>query len=147
MRTTCQGSAFQAIELGRSGDLTNSPAIVWEVNEATPYVPSPLLYGDKIYICSVNRGIVSCYQARTGKANFVKQPLEGITEIFASPVAAANRIYFLGRNGTCLVIANSEKFQVLTSNKLDDEFDASPAIVGNEMYLKGERHIYCIAGS
>ncbi len=136
---------MQAIELGRTGDLSGSDAITWQVNEATPYVPSPLLYGDKIYVCSVNRAVISCYQAETGKANFVKQRLEGMGEIFASPVGAADRVYFVGRNGKTQVIKLSEKLQVLATNTLDDKFDCSAAIVGNELFLKGKEHLYCIA--
>jgi len=140
-----RGSALQAIELGRTGDLSGSDAISWQVNEATPYVPSPLLYGDKIYLCSGNKAIISCYQAKTGKANFVKQRLEGMREIFASPVGAANRVYFVGRNGVSQVIKRAEEFQVLATNTLDDKFDASPAIVGSELFLKGKTYLYCIA--
>jgi outer membrane protein assembly factor BamB len=140
-----RGSALLAIELGRTGDLSGSDAISWQVNEATPYVPSPLLYGDKIYVCSGNKAIISCYQAKTGKANFVKQPFEGMRDIFASPVGAANRVYFVGRNGVSQVIKLAEEFQVLATNTLDDKFDASPAIAGNELFLKGKTYLYCIA--
>ena len=139
-----RGSALQAIELGRTGDLSGSDAITWQVNEATPYVPSPLLYGDKIYVCSVNRAIISCYQAQTGKVNFVKHRLEGMGEIFASPVGAAERVYFVGQNGRTQVIKLSEKLQVLATNTLVDKFDCSPAIVGDELFLKGKEHLYCI---
>jgi outer membrane protein assembly factor BamB len=140
-----RGSALLAIELGRTGDLSGSDAISWQVNEATPYVPSPLLYGDKIYVCSGNKAIISCYQAKTGTANFVKQPFEGMRDIFASPVGAANRVYFVGRNGVSQVIKLAEEFQVLATNTLDDKFDASPAIAGDELFLKGKTYLYCIA--
>jgi len=140
-----RGSALQAIALGRTGDLTGSDAVVWEVKKATPYVPSPLLYGDKIYVCSVNKAVISCYQAQTGKPIFVEQPLEGLGEIYASPVAAAGRIYFVSRNGVTAVIKHADEFQVLATNKLDDKFDASPAVVGDELFLKGTEYLYCIA--
>ncbi|MFQ5798448.1 MAG: PQQ-binding-like beta-propeller repeat protein [Bacteroidota bacterium] len=140
-----RGNALQAIELGHTGDLTGSDVIEWQASEATPYVPSPLLYGDKLYVCSGNKAIVSCYQARTGKANFVKQPLKKMREIFASPVGVADRVYFVGRDGKTQVIKRSERFQVLANNALDDKFDASPAIVGSELLLKGKEHLYCIA--
>ncbi len=139
-----RGSALQAIELGRTGDLSGSDAITWQIDEATPYAPSPLLYGDKIYVCSVNRAVISCYQAETGKANFVEQRLEGMGEIYASPVGAAGRVYFIGRNGKTQVIKLSEKFELLATNNLDDKFDCSPAIVGDELFLKGKEYLYCI---
>jgi len=140
-----RGNSLQAIELHRKGDLSNTDAVKWHVKEATPYVPSPLLYGDKIYICSGNKAIISCYQAKTGKPLFVKQRLETIKEIYASPVGAAGRVYFVGRKGTTQVIKNSQEFQILATNTLDDKFDASPAIVGDQLFLKGKTYLYCIA--
>lgn len=140
-----RGNALQAIELGRTGDLSGTDAIRWQVNKGTPYVPSPILYGDNLYVCSVNKAVVSCYQAQTGKANFVEQPLPEVGEVFASPVGAAGRVYFVGREGTTQVIRDAPTLEVLATNKLDDKFDASPAVVGNELYLKGKRHLYCIS--
>jgi outer membrane protein assembly factor BamB len=139
------GNALKVIELGRTGDLSNSDAIAWEVNRDTPYVPSPLLYGDKIYFLSNNKAILSCYQAETGKPNYVAQTLEGANGYYASPVGAAGRVYLASQNGVTIVIKHSDTYEVLASNKLDDRFDASPAIVGNELILKGQKYIYCIA--
>ena len=142
-----RGSSLQAIELGRTGDLSNTDAVKWHVKEATPYVPSPLLYGDKLYVCSVNQGVISCYDARTGKAHFFKQRLEEISGIYASGAGAAGRVYFAGRNGVTYVLKNSGKFEVLAVNTLDDKIDCSPAFVDDEIYLKGKQNLYCIAAS
>lgn len=141
-----RGNALQAIELGKTGKLNGTDAIKWQINEpTTPYVPSPLLYGDKLYVCYGNRAVLSCYDARTGKANFVKQTLGEMKGIYASPVGAADRVYFIGRDGKAQVIKNSDKFEPLAANSLDDEFDASPAIVGDELFLKGKENLYCIS--
>ena len=140
-----RGSALKVIELGRTGDLSGTDAISWQVDRDTPYVPSPLLYGDKIYFLSGNKPILSCYQAQTGKPNFVAQSLDGASGFYASPVGAADRVYLASQNGIMLVIKHSDTYEVLASNKLDDRFDASPAIVGNELILKGKEYIYCIA--
>jgi outer membrane protein assembly factor BamB len=142
-----RGSALQAIKLGQTGDLTGTDAVTWEVKKATPYVPSPILYEGKIYVFSVNDGIVSCYNAETGKPYYVKKELEQIEGIYASPAAAAGRVYFVGRNGVTYVIKSSEDLEVLSINKLDDRFDCSPAFVDNEMFLKGKQYLYCIASS
>jgi outer membrane protein assembly factor BamB len=140
-----RGSALKVVELGRNGDLSGTDAISWEVDRNTPYVPSPLLYGDKIYFLSVNNPILSCYQAETGKPNFVAQKLDGVNGFYASPVGAAGRVYLPAWNGVTLVIKHSDTYEVLASNKLDDRFDASPALVGNELILKGKEYIYCIS--
>ena len=140
-----RGSALQAIALGKTGDLTGSDAVAWQVNEATPYVPSPLLYDGRIYVCSVNREVISCYDAKTGKPLFVKQTLEDVKGVYASPTAAAGRVYFVGRNGVTCVLKASDTFEVLAVNTLDDDINCSPAFVGHEMYLKGKKNLYCIA--
>ena len=138
------GSSLQAIELGRTGDLSGTDAVKWHVKKATPYVPSPLLYEDQLYVFSVNRAILSCYNAKTGEPYFIKERLEGMKTVYASPVGAAGRVYFTGRKGAFCVIKLSEKLEVLAVNKLDDEFDCSPAVIGDELYLKGKKYLYCI---
>jgi len=140
-----RGSALLAIQLGRTGDLTGSDAVKWQLGEATPYVPSPVIYGENLYLCSTNNAVVSAYNAKTGKPYFKKQSLEAVGSIYASPVGAADRIYFVGRNGTTQVIKNSEKLEILATNILDDKIDASPAIAGNQLFLKGQKNLYCIA--
>ncbi len=140
-----RGSALYAIELGRTGDLSGTDAISWKIGSDTPYVPSPLLYDDNLYFFTVTRGILSCYQAETGKPNFVAQNLEGVGGFYASPVGAAGRVYLASQNGVTLVIKHSDTYEVMASNKLDDRFDASPAIVDNELFLKGKEYIYCVA--
>jgi outer membrane protein assembly factor BamB len=142
-----RGSELQAIELGHTGDLTGTPAVRWEVSKATPYVPSPLVYDGRLYVCSMNRAAISCYHAATGKLNFVEEKLEAVRDIYASPVGAAGRVYFVGRKGTTAVIKNADTLAVLATNTLDDAFDASPAIAGNELFLKGKQHLYCISAT
>ena len=142
-----RGSMLQAIKLGQTGDLTGTNAIAWEVKEATPYVPSPLLYGEQIYVLSVNKAIVSCYNAKTGEPYYTKQEMPEIKDVYASPIGAAGRVYFVGRNGVTYVLKNSENFEVLAVNKLDDGIDCSPAIIGDEMYLKSKQYLYCLKAS
>jgi outer membrane protein assembly factor BamB len=65
--------------------------------------------------------------------------------VYASPVGAADRVYLTGRNGATAVIKNADTFEVIESNKLDERIDASPAIAGNELFLRGTDSLYCIA--
>jgi hypothetical protein len=60
-------------------------------------------------------------------------------------VGVAGRVYIVGREGGMLVLNKSDKVEVLATNKLDDRFDASPAVVGRELFLRGKEHLYCIA--
>jgi outer membrane protein assembly factor BamB len=140
-----RGSAAKAIRLGGSGDLTDTDAVVWSLNQGTPYVPSPVLYGGSLYFCQVNSSILSCIDAASGKPHYSGKRLEGIRSVYASPVAVDGRIYLVGRRGTTLVLEHSNELKVLATNSLDDPIDASPAIVGNELFLRGHAHLYCVA--
>ncbi len=140
-----RGYALMAIELGHTGDLSDTDAVVWEVDRGTPYVASPLLYGDRIYVTDSLKPILSCYNALTGAPIFEDQRLSGLKQIYASPVGAGGRIYIADREGTTLVLKQSDSFEVLATNTLDEGFDASPVVIGDELYLKGSNHLYCIA--
>ena len=140
-----RGAKLQAIQLGRTGDLSGTDAIAWEIDEATPYVPSPILVGERLYFFSGTKPELSCYNAKTGQPYYTKQKLEEINNVYASPVTVADRIYFAGRNGVTYVLKNSDTLEVLAVNKLDDGIDCSPAVIGNEIYLKGKQYLYCIA--
>ena len=143
-----RGNALQAIRLrDAKGDITKKDAIVWTHDRSTPYVPSPLLYGDTLYFLGGNRGLLSCFNVKTGKPNYGPQQLDGVRNVYASPVGAHDRVYISGRSGNTLVIKRGPEFEVLARNELDDGFDASPAIVGSEIYLRGRKSLYCIARS
>jgi outer membrane protein assembly factor BamB len=140
-----RGSALRAIKIGRTGDLTDSDAIAWQHNDRTPYVPSPLLSGDRLYFYSGNNAMLSCFDAKSGKAHYAAERVPGISGVYASPVAAAGRVYLAGRDGTTVVIKDGPKLEVLATNKLDDKFDASPGLSGKQLFLRGHRFLYCVA--
>jgi outer membrane protein assembly factor BamB len=70
--------------------------------------------------------------------------MSGITNVYASPVGAEERIYITGRNGTTLVLQRAKGLKVLARNRLGDQFDASPALAGNQLFLRGSKFLYCI---
>jgi len=141
-----RGNILQAIRFGSAkGDITDSKNIAWEHDRDTPYVPSPLLYGNILYFLKSNSGVLSCFDATTGKSHYGPKRLEGLEGVYASPVGADNRVYLPAQNGTTLVIERGPEFKILAQNSLPDAFDASPAIVGKELYLRGHKALYCIA--
>jgi outer membrane protein assembly factor BamB len=143
-----RGNNLKAIRVGDAkGDITGTPSIVWSLDRDTPYVPSPLLYDGIIYLLKTNSGILSAYDAKTGAPHFQLQRLEGLPEVFSSPVGAKGRVYLTGRDGHTLVIRHGPKYEVLAKNSLDDGFDASPALVDKEIYLRGYKNLYCIAAN
>jgi hypothetical protein len=71
--------------------------------------------------------------------------LPGISNVYASPVGAADRVYFFGRDGHAVVLKHGSEFEVLAENKLDEGIDATPAMVDGEIFVRGQDHLYCIA--
>ena len=65
--------------------------------------------------------------------------------VYASPVGASGRVYLTGRNGVTVVIKQSDKLEKLATNQLDEKFDASPAAVGKDLFLRGHEYLFCIA--
>jgi len=141
-----RGNNLKAIRLaGATGDLTGTGAIVWELNRDTPYVPSPLLYDNILYFLKTNNGLLSAFDAASGKPHYQLQRLDKAPNVFSSPVGASGRVYIAGREGTTVVFRHGPKFDVLAANVLDDGFDASPALVDREIFLRGYSNLYCIA--
>ena len=141
-----RGNDLKAVQLAKAkGDISGSDALVWEHGRDTPYVPSPLLYGDILYFLKSNDGIISAFNTKTGKAHYGPKRLQGVSGVYASIVGAADRIYIAGRNGTVNVVQHGPDFTIISENTLDDSFNASPAIVGSELYLRGGQYLYCIA--
>jgi outer membrane protein assembly factor BamB len=140
-----RGAHLAAIKLGGSGDLTDSKSVSWTANRGTPYTPSPLLSNGRIWYLSGNNGVLSVRDTKSGKLLVEGERLDGVSGVYASPVSAGGRVYIAGRNGTVSVLKDSAKLEVLATNELDDKFDCSPAVVGNQMFLRGKEHLYCIA--
>jgi outer membrane protein assembly factor BamB len=138
--------AMMAISLDAArGDITGTDAVLWTRERDTPYVPSPLLYEGALCFLKHYQGIVTCVHARTGKLLFGPERLPGIRNVYASPAAAGGRAFVVGLDGATLVLEHGPELAVLGVNRLDDSFSASPAIVGEELYLRGDRTLYCIA--
>jgi len=137
--------AMLAIRLdGAKGDVTGTDRVAWAIDRYTPYVPSPLLYGGRLYFLRHYQGILSCLKARSGDVLYGPARLPGIRNVYASPVAAAGRVYITSRRGVTLVLKHGDEPEILAENLLDDRFSASAALVGDEIYLRGEQHLYCI---
>lgn len=141
-----RGSRLAAIDLSAAtGDIRGSAAVLWSVDRDTPYVPSPLLHDGLLYVLKSNSGVLTSFDARTGQRRYGPERLRGVRNVYASPVIADRRLYVTSRDGTTVVLAAGPTFEVLATNTLDDGFDASPAIVDGEIYLRGQQFLYCIA--
>jgi outer membrane protein assembly factor BamB len=142
-----RGNALVAVKLSAArGDAAQAPgAVAWTSVKDTPYTPSPLLYDGLLYYLKGNDAMLTCANAATGEAQLEAVKLEGVGMTYASPVAAAGRVYVTGRKGLTVVIKSGQALEVLARNQLDDSFTASAALAGSEVYLRGYEKLYCIA--
>ena len=138
------GYSLLALPLSAKGDITGSEEIVWSKSKNTPYIPSPILYDGMLGFLKSNQSLYSVLDAKTGNELIGSTRLPSIANVYSSPVGAAGRVYLTGRNGVTLVLKRGKEFEVLATNKLDDEFRASAALVGKQMLLRGSQYLYCI---
>lgn len=140
-----RGSFLGAFRLDARGDLEGTPGLVWSISDNTPDVPSPLLSGRRLYFFSARRGILSCVDALTREPFYLARRIEELREIYASPVAADGRVYLTSRDGTTVVIEDADELKILATNRLEEGVDATPAIAGREIFIRGQRHLHCFS--
>ena len=140
-----EGFSLLALEMSKTGDITDTDAVVWKKQQGTPYSPSPLLYGGMLYFSQSNRNILTCLDAATGNEIVSRTRLPELSNIYASPVGAQDRIYLTGRNGKTVVLNRTDKIDVLAVNQLNERIDSSPALAGKQLFLRGEKSLYCIS--
>jgi hypothetical protein len=132
------------IKPGARGVLTDSH-IAWKLPQAGPYNPSPLLYGD-LYFTLLDRGFLTCHDARTGKEIFGKQRIDPAAAAFtASPWASNGKLFLLSEDGDTFVVAAGPSFQLLGKNSLNEMAMATPAIAGDALYIRTASKVYKIA--
>lgn len=119
----------------------NSPKRVWENRKEFPYVPSPLARGEHFYIVN-DSGIAACYKARTGERVWFERLADA--GFHASPLMIDGKIYAASTAGDVFVFAAEPTFRLLARNELGEVVRASPAVAGGRLYIRGDRHLYCI---
>jgi hypothetical protein len=94
---------------------------------------------------SMKTRYLSSLDLATGEPVLGPVRLGSVADVYASPVAAAGRVYVVGRDGATEVLSHGSKYEVLAVNELTDTpFDATPALVDRELFLRGATHLYCI---
>jgi outer membrane protein assembly factor BamB len=140
-----------AIKPGAEGDITlksgetSNSYIAWSNATMAPYNPSTLVYRGRLYVLH-DRGLLSCYDAATGKPYYDKERLPQGSGFTSSPWAAGGLIYCLSEDGIAHVVRAGDKFELVRSNSLtdDDMCMATPALANNRLYIRTATRIYCI---
>ncbi len=130
---------------GATGDITGSDCVMWVRRRGTPYIPTPLLYDGALYFMGHYQNVLSRVDATSGENRPGPMRLPMLRDIYASPVAAAGRIYITGRDGTTVVLSHADEPEVLSVNHIDDAVNASLLLVDREIFIRGEEFLYCIA--
>jgi outer membrane protein assembly factor BamB len=131
------------IRLGGSGDLKGTPYVAWKYNKGTAYVPSPILYGDYLYLMT-DGGIITCLEARTGEVKYEGGRAPVPATFSSSPVAFDDKILLTSEDGDTFVIKAGPAFEVIRTNSLGEPVYASIAIAAGRLFIRGEKHLYCI---
>jgi outer membrane protein assembly factor BamB len=137
-----------AIKIGSTGNLTlpagkeSSDAIAWSKQRGGPYLPSPILYGDRLYALN-NNGILTAYDARTGNRVY-QQRIEGDSFV-ASPVAAAGNLYLASEDGDVFVVKAGPQFELVARNPIGEPILATPAWADDMLIVRGANHLFAIA--
>ena len=140
-----RGNALKAIDLANAkGDIDGTDVILWEHNENTPYTPCPVLMDGKLYFMRTNNGFLSCLDAKTGEVYYSSERLDGISTLYSSPTGAGGKLYIVA-GGVVNVIKAGPEFEIIAKNTIDDDFHASPVVIGDELFLRGFTKLYCIS--
>jgi outer membrane protein assembly factor BamB len=138
------GQTFTSLCVRLEKDDKGKPAarVEWKVPSKGTGIPSPLCIGDHYYYAE-DAGWAACLSAADGKPVW-RRRLSG--KVQASPVGGDGKLYFTGVNGTVTVLRAGAKFAVLGRNEIGESIVASPALSQGCIFLRGEKHLFCVAG-
>jgi outer membrane protein assembly factor BamB len=139
-----RGSFLGAFQPDGSGNIENTKHVAWTLDRDTPDIASPLLSGNRLYFYKAKNGILSCHDLKSGKRLFGPIRVPGLKTIYASPIAANGHVFLTDREGTTVVIKDADEFEVVASNSVGETVDATPAPVDDQLFIRGERHLFCI---
>ncbi len=130
-----------AVKPGGHGDITQSH-VAWKFTRGLPYVSSPVYYDGRIYLIKTG-GMLSSVDAKTGTAYYTQERLEAAGDYYASPVAGGGKIYLASLEGKLTVVkAGGDKPEILHMADFGERILASPALVGDKLYLRTQSTLY-----
>ncbi len=138
-----------AIRAQATGDIcladgqTSNSSVAWSWRGRGPYMPTPVIYGDYLYILS-NRGVLDCYEFKTGKDVYRQRLSHRGGGFSASPVASDGKLYLSGEDGDVFVVRTGPEYELLAHNQLQERLMASPAISGGQIYFRTEHSLYAV---
>jgi outer membrane protein assembly factor BamB len=135
-----------AIRPGGSGDVTDTPRVLWKYAKGTAYVPSPIVYGDFVYLVT-DKGLVTCLDLQTGAVRYEGGRPPTPASFMASPVAYDGKILLFSEDGDTHVLKAGPTHEVLRTNALGEPIYATPAVANGRIYIRAAGHLYAIGRS
>jgi outer membrane protein assembly factor BamB len=137
------------VNAGTKGDITPregqtvSGGVAWSRTKSGPGISSPVVYDGRLYVVEYIGGILGCDDAKTGERIY-RERIPSLRQCAASLLACDGKIYALGDDGTMSIVKAGPKFEIVGKNKLDGEFWATPAMVGDAVLLRSPNAVYCV---
>lgn len=141
-----QGDFMGAFRLDGRGDIKGTDKVAWTINENMCDMSSPLLSSGRLYFHRRKTALLSCADAATGQLHYRTIRLPGLedAQVYASPIAAGGYVFLTGVNGTTVVIKDAPELEVVSTNPLEEFIGGTPAAVDDELFIRGEQHLFCI---
>ncbi|MCH2399794.1 MAG: PQQ-binding-like beta-propeller repeat protein [Pirellulales bacterium] len=124
----------------------DAPRRLWKRNDVGTFVPSPIAYRGRVYLVG-DRGRVECVDPATGKMLWTGSFPKNRAAFYASPLIAGGKLYAPREDGVVFVARIEERFELLAENDMQDRVIASPVPALDRLFIRGERHLFCIAGN
>jgi outer membrane protein assembly factor BamB len=141
------GRAMYAFRAGAQGDISlkegqeTNQFLAWRTAKGSPYTPTPIVYGDYLYVCSDN-GVFSAYRVKTGEVVYQQRLPSSFS---ASPVAANGKLYLSSEDGEVFVIKAGDKFELLATNPMGEALMSTPALSDGNIILRGQSHVFAVS--
>jgi outer membrane protein assembly factor BamB len=141
------GRPMYAFRAGAQGDISlkegqdTNPFLAWQTAKGSPYTPTPIVYGDYLYVCSDN-GVFSAYQVKTGQVVYQQRLPSSFS---ASPVAADGKLYLSSEDGEVFVIKAGAQFELLATNPMGEALMSTPALTEGNIIFRGQSHVFAVS--
>jgi outer membrane protein assembly factor BamB len=126
----------------RAGASTNAH-VAWSAPQGGSYMETPLIYEDYLYTCQTT-GVLSCYEAATGRRLYKERLGSGADGFTASPVASPGKLYFASEQGTVYVVKPGAEFTVLATNQMGEVCMATPALSEGAIFFRTQGHVVAV---
>ena len=134
-----RGTRYVAV---RPGSREQEPQVAYEVRQAVPMVPTPLIKDGRLFLWT-DDGIVTCLKIASGEVIW-RERVGG--SFYGSPVWVSGRLYCIAKNGDVVVLAAADDFELLSRVPLGESSYATPAVAGGVMYLRTQSHLFSLGG-